>query len=67
MTKFQVRFTYTDDMCDTGIFEYHDLETLVKNFNAKRFILLPNNRTLINLDHVARIRVDEVPDENKYR
>jgi hypothetical protein len=66
MTEFYVKFRYVDDTYYSGSFERYDLETLIKTFNAERFILLPNKKTVINLDHITAIDIEEVPKE-KYR
>ena len=63
MGKFQVKFYYADDTYYSGTFERYNLETLIKNFNGTRFILLPDKNTLINLDHITSIDIEEVINE----
>jgi hypothetical protein len=60
MTNYYVKFYYVDDMYYSGRYDQYDYEILLKEINKNRFIVLPNEKTVLNLDHIARIDIEEI-------
>lgn len=61
MDNYYVRFYYADDTYYSGKFDDFDLDNLRKYLNEFRFITLPNDKTILNLDFIVKIEIEKIP------
>jgi hypothetical protein len=60
MENYYVKFCYADDTYYSDNYDDYDLETLLRKINEFRFITLPNEKTIINLDYIVRIDIEKL-------
>jgi hypothetical protein len=60
MENYYVKFRYADDTYYSGSYNEYDLGILLKEINKSRFIALPNEKTVLNLDHIIRIELEKL-------
>jgi hypothetical protein len=60
MANYYVKFRHVDDTFYSGKYDKYDLDMLLKEINKVRFITLPDEMTILNLDHITRIEIENM-------
>lgn len=60
MANYYVKFRYIDDTYYSSKYDKYDLEKMLKEINKVRFITLPDDMTILNLDHITKIDIETI-------